>query len=200
MSVGTRIQVRISRRVVVGTDRQISVSDLLTEPYFRAVLMPSRGTKPGTDESPRAMPALRLQWPDTRTSAVEPLRGGYRVETRSSDIYELLEAPRTLKRGGRKLFEAQVQLISELYPWEGEIREQGGNFVANLSLAMWSANDRQEDTGEYEDRIAECPIEFEPLLKRNRHITMGGEKFNILSTAVDVTGPRVTMGVRKIGG
>jgi hypothetical protein len=192
--------VRLARRVTVNAQRQFVIVELVDQPWFRAIVTAPSGDRPNTDQSPRDQDPRTMRWLRGRTSAVEALRGGYRVETRSGELLELLDAPRELQEGLRPVWQASVQRVDVLYPYVASLREQGGAVIKDVAVALFSPDETHGETGSYENLGGQASIEHAADLRRNRNLVLGTEKLNIISATTYISGPRVELSLRRPGG
>lgn len=192
---------RITRRVVVESDADITVTDALGA-WF-GVQRIRTGREPASLDagSPRRQRTDLIRY---RGGALAPpggpLRAGDRVELESS-VFELVGAPRQIKLGRILMgFEAPVLPVERLYPFVGQLQEQGGVLVtADVRFSAFSVDEAHLTTGTYEDFDAETGLEHYSEAKINRQLVSGSKIFKITSAEVDTVGGFVKMTVRKSG-
>lgn len=188
----------VTRRVNIEPGAAPVVVEAPGEPSFDIGVFPPAEALPSEESSPRTFPSYRVRWAEGyRGLPGAPLRAGDRVLADEVGL-ELLVAPRALREGRRVVgWEAIAQDVSVLYPFTAVLHAQGGAVLApSMPCAVWGGSDRRETTGEYEDRSAETPIEFEPLLNTNTYILLGTTKLRFVSAVTDRLAPRVTLTLR----
>lgn len=129
---------------------------------------------------------------------------GDRIETRrDSTVYEVVTGAREIRDGltsspGR---EVNILPLTQLYPLNGSIQEQGGGATvrSDLIFSLYQPNETHGDVGTYQIFQGEAPIDFRDDLHVNRSIVSGGKTYRIASRTVDDIGMYVLMELRQTG-
>ena len=190
-----------TRRVTVGEDGSIVVTPV-TEAVFGAQWIRTPDSSPRSDSSsPRAGRVNLLRY---RGGVLAPAGGhlsaGDRIEL-GDDTYEVLADYREVLIGRQvTAYEVPILWINLLYPYSGDLQEQGGAEVqADVRFSVYATDETHEATGTYEDLDAEADISLHSLLRVNRQFVSGSLIYKITSAEVDREGRFVRMTVRKSG-
>lgn len=186
----------VVRTVVVAEDRSVVVTPVTAPKFMVGVSVPSRFSS--NDSSPRERDPYILRW---RGGILGPssIKAGYRIQVSNplapsytNGIMELLADPREIRAGNSIVgVEVPALLVTELYPYEGTLKEQDATEVGPVGVALWSNREDHENTGTYESFSGEAPIEFHLELGNNRRLDLGGERYRLTSSITDFEGPRV---------
>lgn len=184
--------------------RSVVVTDELGE-RFMSHLQPPR-TSRTDDGSPRDGAPYVLMWKAGLLGPQEVPQAGWRVSltrptsrrTYENLVYELLGDPREIRNGANSMaIQAEVAPVADLYPYTATLKEQGGDTVAVVNVALWSEREDHADTGTYEEFKGEAPVDQASAIKQNRKLDIDGEIYRITSSIVDLEGPRVKFNARR---
>ncbi len=192
---------KVTRSVIVATDRTFAVVDSDGAEFMVNVSRPSQHS--GSDGSPRELDPFLIRWSGgvMGLSSQGP-KAGYRLyltnplhpgDYMTHDVtYELLADPQEIRFGNNPWgAEVPAHLVPILYPYQATLKEQDGTEVSPVEVALWSNREDHQNTGTYESFSGEAPIEFHSELGDNRRLDIGGDRYRITSSIVDVEGPRV---------
>ena len=190
---------QVTRQVVVAPDRTFAVVDSNGVTFMVGMSTPSRYSS--SDASPRELDPFILRWRSGLLGLGNQPRAGWRFHLtnpinpsdHTHDVtFELLSDPQEIKFGNSPWgTEVPAQVVTTLYPYEATLKEQDGTAVSPVGVALWSNREDHENTGTYESFSGEAPIEFHSELGDNRRLDIGGERYRLTSSIVDVEGPRV---------
>lgn len=190
-------------RILTLEDRAFTVEDGQFGGFTVSLMPPTRF--PTQDGSPRDGDPHVLHWQAGLLGPVVVPQAGWRVglerpvgRSYENLTYELLSDPSEVRLGpSTDAVQAPVMTVPVLYPYSGVLKEQDGTEVGAIGVALWSDREDHADTGTYERFSGEAPVEFAPELSNNRWIDLGGQRYRITSSIVDLEGPRVKFEARR---
>lgn len=187
----------VVRRVTVSSSLVLIVTDVADSGAFGVEIVPPKAQST-PDVAPRNRPAWTLRW---REGPWGPPGGPFGPSSRiqvGTVVYEALNSPRPLLHGRRTVaHEVSVLPIADLYPYLGDLTDQGGVVVLeDVALALWAPSEAHAATGDYEDYDAESPPEYVGSVVRNRQIHIGDDVYRVMTSTVDRSVPRVSYRVR----
>lgn len=192
----TSARARVVRRVTVS-ENDVTVDGTLGN-WTSVSLVAPEDVPYRAEENPRDVPAYTLSWP-AGYRGLGLLGPGSRVESATGALLELLGPPRELRSRLRATgYAAQAQLVSLLYPLEGELQERGGAVVGDISFAMWSEFERGTSTGRFEDFESHAPIDFRDSASIDRQISLDGIEYKITEVEINYGRARVDMLLRRL--
>jgi hypothetical protein len=194
---------QVSRRVIVGSDRIVTITDSLGS-FFPSELINNEGGLASDDASPRSIPPIVLRY---RGSYVfhpvgGPLTPGSRVTIRGRE-YELLSSPSKIRDGVKDwAYEVPVLPVPTLYPLVGALQEQGGaELNASVRFSAYGPSETHSNRGTFEDLSGEAPIELASVINPsfNRQFFVDDAAYKIIEATIDYRAAYVALTLRKLG-
>lgn len=193
-------------RILTLEDGTFTIDDGVYGSHMVSLMPPTR--RLANDGSPRDGDPYTIRWRGGSLGPLVPPFAGWRLtlsrpvgRTYENLSYELLTDPSEVRVGPfTDGMQAPALPVSDLYPYEGELKSQGGTTIQVINVALWSVREDHQDTGTYENFNGEAPVEFATMLGDNKRIDIGGQRYRITSSIVDFKGPRVKFEARRSNG
>ena len=195
-------KIKITRRVSVEDDGVAIVESVAGSPWFDAELTPPRlRSAPPRPGSPQSVGVFTLRyWKSPVSFYADSLQAGDRFQAKGNE-WEVLQDAKDVLIGMR----AGVQLtqclpITLLYPFQCSLQEMDGIEVEpNVRVAIWDPSEDHLDTGSYKNYDGQVAVEYRNLVRTNRALAIGDQKYKITTSEFDLSDRRVYLQLRRAG-